>query len=172
MDAPQPVTPADSICRTPDVPKAKLERLQTRPQFQVALAGRTVSKTAHFALHRAALPLVEPAPEGAFRRPLFGKAGIWLGAMVPKRWAKRAVTRNAIKRQIYAISAEYALRLKPQVHVVRLRSSFDPGQFISARSERLRTAVRAELFTLLEAACEPLETSRNTALETPQHKGS
>jgi ribonuclease P protein component len=27
--------------------------------------------------------------------------------MVPKRWAKRAVTRNAIKRQIYTVSAGF-----------------------------------------------------------------
>ena len=92
--------------------------------------------------------------------------------MVPKRWAKKAVTRNAIKRQIYAISAEYALRLKPQAHVVRLRSTFDPKQFVSARSEVLRVAVRAELFTLFEAASEPLETIRKTPPDGPQRKNS
>jgi ribonuclease P protein component len=31
----------------------------------------------------------------------------WLGAMVPKRWARRSVTRHTIKRQIYAVSSDY-----------------------------------------------------------------
>ena len=31
--------------------------------------------------------------------------------MVPKRWAKRAVTRNAIKRQIYNVSAAFEAAL-------------------------------------------------------------
>ena len=161
MDAPHIAIPAESVSRNAETPqahspaKAKIERLQTRPQFQVALAGKTVSKTAHFALHRAPLPVAEAAPEGGFSRPLFRTEGVWLGAMVPKRWAKRAVTRNAIKRQIYAISAEFTPRLQAQAHVVRLRSSFDPRQFISARSEVLRCAVRAELLTLFESACPP-----------------
>jgi division/cell wall cluster transcriptional repressor MraZ len=36
----------------------------------------------------------------AAQSPLFAVRDVWLGAMVPKRWAKRAVTRNSIKRQI------------------------------------------------------------------------
>jgi RNase P protein component len=31
----------------------------------------------------------------------------WIGALIPKRWAKRAVTRNAIKRQIYTVSQQF-----------------------------------------------------------------
>ena len=75
-----------------------------------------------------------------------------LGAMVPKRWAKRAVTRNAIKRQIYSVSAQYAPRLRPRGHVVRLRAAFDRKEFISASSDRLKAAVRAELLELFERA--------------------
>lgn len=65
--------------------------------------------------------------------------------MVPKRWAKRAVTRNAIKRQIYAVSADFEQALPQAAHVVRLRSAFDRTKFTSARSEALRLAVRSEL---------------------------
>jgi len=70
--------------------------------------------------------------------------------MVPKRWARRAVTRNAIKRQIFAVAALNAARLPPAAHVVRLRSAFDRKQFVSARSEALCQAVRAELLQLFE----------------------
>ncbi len=65
--------------------------------------------------------------------------------MVPKRWAKRAVTRNAIKRQIYSVSSEIETTLAAQAHVVRLRAAFDRGQYISASSDALKRAVRLEL---------------------------
>jgi ribonuclease P protein component len=72
--------------------------------------------------------------------------------MVPKRWAKRAVTRNAIKRQIYAVSAQFASQLRPLGHVVRLRAGFDRKAFISASSDLLKSAVRAELLDLFTRA--------------------
>ena len=65
--------------------------------------------------------------------------------MVPKRWAKRAVTRNAIKRQIYNVSVDFEPQLSVRAHVVRLRASFDRTQFVSASSDALKAAVRAEL---------------------------
>ena len=134
-----------------------MHRLKTRPQFQATLAGGTVSRTTHFALHR--LPLVAcadisraetagPAPDEA--QALFALDGVWIGAMVPKRWARRAVTRNTIKRQIYAVSARFADRLPQAAHVVRLRATFDRKQFISATSEPLKLAVRQELEQLFE----------------------
>ena len=135
-----------------------MQRLKTRPQFQAILAGETVARTAHFALHRLVLPAQDLVrlPDGTappHPRPLFGVQDVWLGAMVPKRWARRAVTRNAIKRQIFAVAALNAARLPPAAHVVRLRSAFDRKQFISARSEALRQAVRAELLQLFERSC-------------------
>ncbi len=136
-----------------------MHRLKTRPQFQAALTGGTVSRTAHFALHRLSLTtrtepeqtMVDtagPAPDEA--QALFVLHGVWLGAMVPKRWARRAVTRNAIKRQIYAVSSRFADRLPQAAHVVRLRATFDRRQFISATSEQLKLAVRQELEQLFE----------------------
>ena len=85
---------------------------------------------------------------------LFPEAGAGLGAMVPKRWAKRAVTRNTIKRQIYTVSAEFESALLPFGHVVRLRSAFDRAQFISATSDALKIAVRDELMDLFSAVAE------------------
>jgi ribonuclease P protein component len=122
-----------------------VQRLKTRPQFQAVLAGLTLARTAHFALHCCALdaPMAEPHNPGL--PALFPVQGLWLGAMVPKRWAKRSVTRNAIKRQIYNVSADFEPLLSERAHVVRLRASFDRAHFVSATSDVLKTAVRAEL---------------------------
>ena len=141
-----------------------MQRLKTRPQFQATLAGGTVSRTAHFALHRLVLTpqaqtllaqaeQVGPAPSP--EQALFDLADVWLGAMVPKRWARRAVTRNAIKRQIYNVSEHFGDRLPLAAHVVRLRTGFDRKQFISASSEPLKLAVRQELLQLFERAITP-----------------
>ena len=133
-----------------------MQRLKTRPQFQAALAGGTVARTPHFALHRLSLSESDPSAvslcAGATLAPLFQPHAVWLGAMVPKRWARRAVTRNAIKRQIYAISEKFEVRLPSAAHVVRLRSGFDRQQFISATSTLLKQAVRLELEQLFERA--------------------
>ena len=86
---------------------------------------------------------------GAKAPSLFPKSAVWLGAMVPKRWAKRAVTRNAIKRQIYNVSADFEPLLTERAHLVRLRATFDRSQFVSASSDVFKAVVRAELQQLL-----------------------
>jgi ribonuclease P protein component len=140
---------------------AIVQRLKTRPQFQAALAGGTVSRTAHFALHRLKLthptdkppaPAEQVGPAPSPEQALFDLFDVWLGAMVPKRWARRAVTRNAIKRQIYYVSERFGDRLPEAAHVVRLRTAFDRKQFISATSDHLKLAVRLELEQLFEHA--------------------
>lgn len=72
--------------------------------------------------------------------------------MVPKRWAKRAVTRNLIKRQIYTLAAAHAALFSATAHVVRLSSSFDAVRFKSASSDHLKQAVRAEIEQLFSRA--------------------
>jgi ribonuclease P protein component len=135
-----------------------VQRLKTRVQFQAVMAGRTiVSKTAHFALHRMELdaPVVaptEPGPGSERLKALFVVREPWIGALIPKRWAKRAVTRNAIKRQIYSVSQTVDPPLPVAAHVVRLRAGFDRKQFESATSEALKRAVRAELQELFSRA--------------------
>ncbi|HYP82813.1 ribonuclease P protein component [Variovorax sp.] len=138
-------------------------RLKTRAQFQAVLAGTTVARTPHFALHRrtaeaaGALSSAPSADEAPGRRepPLFDGAGPWLGAMVPKRWARRAVTRNAIKRQIYQVSASFEAAAPNAAYIVRLRAGFDRTAFPSAASGPLKAAVRAELLRLFERVAAP-----------------
>jgi ribonuclease P protein component len=136
-----------------------VQRLKTRAQFQAVLAGTTVSRTAHFALHRAGLdtqppPPATPGPESNGPKALFAVLEPWVGALIPKRWAKRAVTRNAIKRQIYAVSNDLEPTLPQAAHVVRLRSAFDRAKFPSATSDALKQAVRGELQQLFARAAQ------------------
>ena len=125
-----------------------------------------MARTPHFVLHRLRLDAPRaPAPEATgsegsppqalFCVPGVADAQVWLGAMVPKRWAKRAVTRNAIKRQIYAVSTPLQARLPLAAYVVRLRSTFDRKQFVSASSELLKQAVRSELEQLFARVARP-----------------
>lgn len=83
---------------------------------------------------------------------LFSTNAVWIGAMVPKRWAKRAVTRNLIKRQIYNVARCFETKLPQAAHVVRLRAAFDRKQFASASSDQLKTAVRSEIELLFSQA--------------------
>ena len=80
----------------------------------------------------------------------FPAGGLWLGAMVPKRWARRAVTRNLIKRQIYSIGERHLAAPANTAYLVRLRATYDRQQFRSAASDLLRTAVRSEIERLFE----------------------
>ena len=176
-----------------------MQRLKTRAQFQAALAGGTVARTPHFALHRCELSAAPVLPDGAraskaarattpltsttsatadvavsevpkaekaeqaekarSAAPLFNIDAVWIGAMVPKRWARRAVTRNAIKRQSYQISAGCEAGFMQAAHVVRLRAGFDRKQFVSASSDALKAAVRAELDQLFARAARDVRPS-------------
>jgi ribonuclease P protein component len=69
----------------------------------------------------------------------------WLGLVVPKRHARRSVTRQLVRRQIRACFATVAGQLDDGWWVVRLRAPFDPQRFASAASASLRAAVRSEL---------------------------
>lgn len=153
-----------------------MQRLTTRAQFQAVMAGGVCSRTPHFVLHRLLLapqlPPTESAPLPAKQaaQALFFVPGAqppWLGPLVPKRWARRSVTRHLLRRQIYAVAADFADQLPPQAaYVVRLRAAFERKQFISASSEPLRQAIRAELQHLFAYAARKAATVTATATAT------
>lgn len=81
--------------------------------------------------------------------------GRWLGLVVPKKHAKRSVTRSLLKRRIRA-AVVLAEALDAGMWVVRLRSPFPRTEFSSAASEDLGHVVSAELARLMaSAACSP-----------------
>jgi len=134
------------------------------------MSGGVVSRTVHFALHRLVLETAQAAdtsftgpgslpstqgPQALFAVPGLAYPQVWMGPLVPKRWAKRSVTRHAIKRQVYAVADACAPQLQAvpaAAYVVRLRAGFDRKQFTSACSDTLKAAVRAELQQLFAYA--------------------
>ena len=94
-----------------------------------------------------------PGPSGMVETPT-APGGItrWLGLVVPKRHAKRAVTRTLVKRQIRNVASACAPQLEHGLWVVRQRSPFDPKEFPSAASDALKEAAREELRALFDRA--------------------
>lgn len=122
-------------------------------------AQPTIAQTPHFALHHAEQSTLMPAlsTDGAPQRPLsvnnraFPTLGGSLGVIAPKRHARRAVTRNLIKRQVREAVRRWPLPAGSWL--VRLRGPFGPQRCRSAASPALRVLVRAELDELLRRAC-------------------
>lgn len=98
-------------------------------------------------------PLVDESPVLPSDRAVeVPPAERWLGLVVPKRHAKRSVTRNLLKRQMRSVMAAQAAVLAPGLWVVRLKAPFDRKQFTSPVSDLLRAAAGDELTQLLQRA--------------------
>lgn len=146
-----------------------IRHLVASADFERVLRGRSRASSAHFSVHHLS---AEPTPRPPAPRPGANKlstdsetarehpvedsspgapsAGrIWVGAVVPKRHARRAVTRSLVRREIYAAAARHRDALVPGLWIVRLRASFDRALFPSAASPALRRAVRSQLDELL-----------------------
>jgi ribonuclease P protein component len=93
--------------------------------------------------------------------------GAWVGTVVPKRHARRAVTRNLLKRQIrqlvFALS-QSPVGLPAGLWVVRLKAPFDRKQFLSPASQVLREAAAHELGRLFEQALPKLTARQQRAV--------
>ncbi|PTT90179.1 ribonuclease P protein component [Pelomonas sp. HMWF004] len=144
-------------------------RIQRPVDFERVLARPSRARSAHFALHHLS---ASPAPSAWVSAKLrtaqaelstgdaqaahnlvdlLPPSDCWVGLVVPKRHARRSVTRTLLKRQIRAAFAERP-GMPPGLWVVRLRAPFDRQKFPSAASDALRSAARAELAQLLDRA--------------------
>ena len=149
-----------------------LERLVHKADFERLLAARSRLRSAHFAMHHVAggpsttekppsrrlgselstAPvgkLVQPVDISAFLQADGLMDGHWLGCVVPKRHARRAVTRSLIKRQMRSVFEKHAHTLPAGLWLLRLSGVFPISAFVSARSSALTAAVRAELEGLM-----------------------
>jgi ribonuclease P protein component len=114
-----------------------LQHLKTSAEFAAVFEqGGTQGRSAHFVLHFLGAQATDAV------------RSVCVGVITPKRWAKRAVTRNTLKRQIYAVSTSLQPRLPAGCYVVRLRAEFSRKTFPSATSDALKKAARSELQTL------------------------
>jgi ribonuclease P protein component len=89
------------------------------------------------------------------RLPEAAPQGQWLGLVVPKKHARRSVTRNLIKRQMRAVMASAGPALPAGLWVLRLKAPFDRQLFTSPASVPLLQAARNELQLLLQRAAVP-----------------
>ena len=128
-----------------------VDHLLHRADFQAVMAAEVVSRTPHFVLHRRLVPATVLAPVTRdVSTSVSPQAGVSrIGAVLPRRLARRAVTRNTLKRQIYNVMNAFESRLPMADHVVRLRAPFDRSQFVSATSLQLKQAARVELEQLV-----------------------
>lgn len=142
-----------------------LARVVNKPDFDRLLAVRSAARSAHFAIHHVdgapspRQPLRYQAPESKLstgHQPVGSpdvdnfQAAIWLGCMVPKRHARRAVTRTLVKRQMRQAFEGSREGLPGGLWLLRLRAPFQRLLFPSAASGALRLAVRDELASLLK----------------------
>ncbi len=133
-----------------------MERLKQWSEFQAVMSAGTVARTPHFVLHQWQPTAKASTGSGFEETPaLFADGVLKVGALTPKRWAKRAVTRNLIRRQIHAVSREFEKGLTPTAYVVRLRATFSTQQFASASSQLLKQTVCDELKQLFARVSAP-----------------
>jgi len=140
------------------------QRLVNKADFERLLGARHWARSAHFAVHH--LPTSPTRPVWRLAQVATGKLSTdhapidafdvdnspqarWLGCVVPKRHAKRAVTRNLLKRQVRGAFERHGAGLPAGLWLVRLRQPFAVVDFPSARSAALASAVRSELDGLL-----------------------
>jgi ribonuclease P protein component len=168
-------------------------RLLQAADFKRLLAVPPAFRSAHFAIHHLVENPVRPAyarkkstpPELSTGRQDICPQAVedsgeipqqespdkgfsrWLGCVVPKRHARRAVTRNLIKRQVYAAAGRVESALPGGMWLVRLRQPFAVAQYPSAASDALRAVVRQELDRMLvKAASHPVSKAPARGMST------
>jgi ribonuclease P protein component len=142
-------------------------RLQHKADFARVLAMPPCLRSTHFVVHH--LQARPSTPAKRLNRTMPAKlctdpapvrtdsvdnsvSGIWLGQVLPKRHARRAVTRNLLRRQVRAAVQRHEASLRPGLWLVRLRQPFCATQFRAAASGALRVAAASELDGLLARA--------------------
>jgi ribonuclease P protein component len=157
-----------------------VQRLVNKADFERLLAARSKARSTHFSLHhvvagpwvrvwvprqsadqKLSTDTARTCPQPVDETVVVAPDGLWLGCVVPKRHAKRAVTRNCLKRQVRGAFQRHAKSLPDGLWLVRLRAPFvnevtesgaSGAKLVSARSQALIRAARGELDILLGRA--------------------
>jgi ribonuclease P protein component len=137
-----------------------LAAVPSKPGFSVSAALVSQARDARSLAELSTAGLVVQAPLvddfllAGLKQPLSNN-DIWLGLVVPKRHAKRSVTRQLLKRQMRAVVRDQQGATPQLAHglwVLRLRAAFDVKQYPSAASAALAQEARQELLVLLRRA--------------------
>lgn len=174
------MAPALAPAMAPAITPA-IARLVRSEDFERVLRTRTRVRSPHFAVHHLAdrpsvcakpvgrpvavqlstgndQPEVPAVDDSVSVPPPVAPGALWLGAVVPKRHARRSVTRTLLKRQIRAVVTGHAASLAAGLWIVRLRAPFERAAFVSAASNALKHAARVELERLLHDAARAVAT--------------
>jgi ribonuclease P protein component len=119
--------------------------------FTALLSGRPVSRSEHFAVYHRR-PAELSTSEVHVVDLAVDPAALRVGYVIPKRFARRAVTRVAVRRQMREAMRRHGAQLGPGLWALRLRAPLSTQTFRSATSVALVQALRAELDGLLRAA--------------------
>lgn len=137
-----------------------LGRVLLASDFQRVLRTPPRGRSEHFLVHhlpqspgrKVRGPVNEPVDKLSTGGSQVGGQPVddcWFGWVVPKRFARRSVTRNLIRRQMRESATCHRGELPRGLWVLRLHRGFDVGLFPSAASVQLRSASRGELDRLL-----------------------
>jgi ribonuclease P protein component len=129
-----------------------LNSLSGASRFQAVLSTRPCARSEHFFVHHLADGQLSTEGARTDGAPVDGGLSWRLGLVVPKRHAKRSVTRTLVKREMRAGMARLASGWPAGDWVVRLRAPIDRTAYPSARSDALMLAVRGELGQVLADA--------------------
>ncbi|MEY4753651.1 MAG: hypothetical protein RJA44_1326 [Pseudomonadota bacterium] len=123
-------------------------------RFQTAMSTRPCARSPHFMLHHGAAAQASLSTDSteSVDKLCTTPAGHYLGMVVPKRHAKRSVTRSLIRRQLREGLRRHVDALPPGDLVLRLRAPIDRQTYPSAASDALATLLRQEIETLLRDA--------------------
>ncbi len=146
-------------------------RLQRPTDFEAVLATRTRARSAHFVAYHLPWPQAKAAGDNmVLKAREFSTEGpsdfpqvvdestrreseAWrLGLIVPKRIARKATTRNLLRRQMRCAFERHCRGLPQGTWVLRLKTPLDNRRFRSAAPNALRSAARVELEALLKRA--------------------
>jgi ribonuclease P protein component len=153
-----------------------MQTLSQRAVFERLLRARPCAASPHFALHH--LPassgfgtdkvlgagMLSTDPESASDQSVDNYSSAqWFACVVPKRHARRAVTRSLLKRAFRESARQALPQLQSGIWLLRLRAPLAAPGAASAASVVLRQSVRSELSRLwlmqgagaLSAAREP-----------------
>ena len=139
----------------------RLCALTLAARFEAALGQRPCAKSTHFSIHFVREPMLSTGGHDDGSRAVddlspavatSGRGRVELGLVVPKRHARRSVTRNLVKRQARERFRACLPDLVSGAWVLRLRAPLDRRAFPSAASAALSQALRDEIGTLLRDA--------------------
>jgi ribonuclease P protein component len=163
----------------------RVERLKQSADFQRLLNTPIKQRSAHFAIHHVmAVPSHAAKLENEREKSNLSTdraetcselvddlpTVLWLGCLVPKRHARRSVTRSLLKRQMRGAAERAAVQLPGGLALLRMRQPFPSDQYPSASSQALRLAARQELEQLVQRFV--LAAQAAQAQRTAQRPGS